>query len=301
MIPRGSTPTNEYNNPTLLLGLYPTLFPYGTGAFEDNSRPVKISFKKQIQYLLSYNDRRFEEHHSFIFIVFNMLQQREACLHARLMTSKPFFSKTVDQIVSLNADDIKQVLNGLEKNKINAPSRNPQVNALLSQVKAVGGKVMGSAHSRSALRNQIHGLIFNQGLPSIFLTINPADINSRVALYFTGVNLDLDAIIPNNIPSTYERAEIIASHPVATAKFFNRLITTVIETMISGEKVLGPVKAYFGTVESQGRGSLHLHMLIWLDHKYTPAQLRENIKDEQFRNSLRDCLEDIICEDLDHL
>ncbi|CAF3982015.1 unnamed protein product [Rotaria sp. Silwood1] len=301
MIPRGSAPTNEYNNPTLLLGLYPTLFPYGTGTFEDASRPVKISFKKQIQYLLSYHDRRFEEHHSFIFIVFNMLQRREACLHARLMTSKPFFSKTADQIVSLNADDIKQVLNDFEKKKLSASSRNPQVNALLRQVKAIGGKVMGSAHSRSALRNQIHGLIFNQGLPSIFLTINPADINSRVALYFAGVNLDLDAIIPNNLPSAYERAEIIASHPVATAKFFHRLITTVLETMISGEGVLGPVKAYFGTVENQGRGSLHLHMLIWLDHKYTPAQLRENIKDERFRNSLRDYLEDIISEDLDHL
>ena len=301
MMPRENAPTNEYHNPTLLLGLYPTLFPYGTGAFEDSSRPVKISFKKQIQYLLSYNDRRFEEHHSFIFIVFNMLQRREACLHARLMTSKPYFSKTADQIVSLNADDIKQVLNNFEKNKTGATSRNPQVNALLSQVKAVGGKVMGSAHSRSHLRNQIHGLIFNQGLPSIFLTINPADINSRVALYFAGVDLDLDAIIPNNLPSTYQRAEIIASHPVATAKFFHRLITTVLETMILGERVLGPVKAYFGTVESQGRGSLHLHMLIWLDHQYSPAQLRENIKDERFRNNLRDYLEDIISEDLDHL
>ena len=225
MIPRGSAPTNEYNNPTLLLGLYPTLFPYGTGAFEDASRPVKISFKKQIQYLLSYHDRRFEEHHSFIFIAFNMLQRREACLHARLMTSKPFFTKTAEQIVSLSVDDIKQVLNDFEKSKVSASSRNPQVNALLSQVKAVGGRVMGSAHSRSTLRNQIHGLIFNQGLPSIFLTINPADINSRVALYFAGVDLDLGAIIPNNLPSTYQRAEIIASHPVATAKFFHRLIT----------------------------------------------------------------------------
>ena len=134
---------------------------------------------------------------------------------------------------------------------------------------------MGSAHSRSALHNQINALIFNQGLPSIFLTINPADINSRVALYFAGVNLDLDATIPNNLPTTYEQAEIIASHPVATAKFSRRLITTVFETMIVGERVLGPVKAYFRTVENQGRDSLHLHILIWLDHDYTPAQLRE--------------------------
>ena len=122
-----------------------------------------------------------------------------------------------------------------------------------------------------------------------------------MALYFSGVNLDLDAIIPSNLPTTYEQAEIIASHPVATAKFFHQLITTVFETMIVGERILGPVKAYFGTVENQGRGSLHLHMLIWLDHDYTPAQLREKIKDEQFRNNLKDYLEDIISEDIDHL
>ncbi|CAF4689438.1 unnamed protein product, partial [Rotaria sp. Silwood2] len=61
----------------------------------------------------------------------------------------------------------------------------------------------------------------------------------------------------------YKRAEIVASHPVATAKYFHLLITNILITMISGG-VLGPTKAYFGTVESQGQGSLHLHLLIWL-------------------------------------
>lgn len=301
MIPRGSEPSNEYNNPIFLLGLYPTLFPYGTGAFEDPSRPVKVSFKKQIQYLLAYRDRLFEENHSFMFVVFNMLQRREACLHARLRTSKPFFSNVAHQITSINLKDIEQVLSDLEQNRTSSLSRNAHVYTLLSQVKAVGGKVMGSAQSQSALRTQIHALIFNQGLPSIFLTINPADLSSRVALYFAGVDLDLDAIIPKNLPGTYERAEIIASHAVATLKLFNPLITTVLETMIEGQGVLGPVKAYFGAVESQGRGSLHLHMLIWLDHNYAPAELRERIKEEGFRNDLKDYLEDIISKDIDHL
>jgi hypothetical protein len=49
----------------------------------------------------------------------------------------------------------------------NSPSdstsnRNPQVDALLSKVKAVGGKVTGLVHSRSALLNQIHGLILTK-------------------------------------------------------------------------------------------------------------------------------------------
>ncbi|CAF4921564.1 unnamed protein product, partial [Rotaria sp. Silwood1] len=44
MIPRGNKPVNEYSNPNLLLGIFPTLFPYGCGAVEDFSRPVKIDF-----------------------------------------------------------------------------------------------------------------------------------------------------------------------------------------------------------------------------------------------------------------
>ena len=28
--------------------------------------------------------------------------------------------------------------------------------------------------------------------------------------------------------------------------------------------ILGQVAAYFGVVEAQGRGTLHLHMLMWL-------------------------------------
>jgi len=97
--------------------------------------------------------------------------------------------------------------------------------------------------------------------------------------------------------NTYKRAEIIASHPVATAKFFHLLITNILNTMIVGG-VLGPIKAYFGTVESQGRGSLHLHLLIWLDHDMKPAGMKEKIQDAGFRDKFKAYLEDIIKEDL---
>jgi len=96
----------------------------------------------------------------------------------------------------------------------------------------------------------------------------------------------------------YKRAEITASHPVATAKFFHLLISDILNTMIVGG-VLGPIKAYFGTVESQGRGSLLLHLLIWLDHDMKPTDLQENIQDVNFREKLKAYLEDMIKEDLD--
>ncbi|CAF1459663.1 unnamed protein product [Rotaria sordida] len=297
LIPHSSKPVSEYFNPKLLPGLYPTLFCYGRGAPESQTRPVEINLREHIRYLLSYSDRRFEKNHSFIFVVFNILQRRDACFHAHLIATKPYFRSSAHEIQSLSSEDIETALKNISERTYHMES-SKAFNKLLNHIETIGGRVMGSVYSRTHLRTKIHALIYNQGLTSIFLTLNPADIHSPVALYFAGVKLDLDNIQTEQLMDTYKRAEIIASHPVATAKFFHILITNMLDTMILGG-VLGPIKAYFGTVESQGRGSLHLHLLIWLDHDMTPAYMKEKIQNVDFREKLIAYLEDIIKEDLD--
>lgn len=47
-IPHDPDPVNEFNNPDLFPRLYPTLFPYGVGGFEDAVRPVPLSLKRQV-------------------------------------------------------------------------------------------------------------------------------------------------------------------------------------------------------------------------------------------------------------
>lgn len=296
LIPRSSIPVNDYANPNFFLGLFPTLFPYGCGAPYDQSRSITVSLNQHIRYLLSYEDRRFEKHHSFIFVLFNMLQRRQACWNASLMVSRPYFSETASELQSLTSEDIEIALLNVTKSVTTSDS-NPRIKSLMRHIKTISGNVMGSAQSRANLRTRIHALIFNQGLPSIFITINPADIHSRIALYFAGIDLDLDQIIPEKIPSTFERAQIIAANPVANARHFNVLISSILSSLIDGG-VLGPIKAYFGTVESQGRGSLHLHILLWLDHELSPADLKEAVKTEKFRKDLLKYLEDIIKQDL---
>ena len=278
-------------------GIFPTLFPYGFGALEDTSRPVKIDFREHIRYLLSFADHRFEEHHSFVFVVFNILQRRTACVHARLVTSRPYFHKSAQLLESISSKDVTAALGNISKGTYMKVS-DEKIGALIKHIKVVGGHVMGSAHMRSILRTKIHALCFNIGLPSLFVTINPADIHSPVALYFAGVDLDLDKLLPQEIGTSYERAKIIASHPVATAKYFHCLIKSILKCLVLGG-VLGPAKAYFGTVENQDRGSLHLHLLIWLNHNFTPAQLKEKTQDEDFRQNLLRYLEDIVKEDVD--
>ncbi|CAF2063218.1 unnamed protein product [Rotaria magnacalcarata] len=115
MIPRGNKPANEYSNPNLLLGVFHRLFPYGCGALEDSSRPVQINFREHVRYLLSYVDRHFEEHYSFIFVLFNILQRRTACFHVQLMTSRPYFQQSAHLLETLSSEDVATALLNIYK------------------------------------------------------------------------------------------------------------------------------------------------------------------------------------------
>ncbi|CAF4402691.1 unnamed protein product, partial [Rotaria magnacalcarata] len=140
MIPRGNKPANEYSNPNLLLGVFPTLFPYGCGALEDSSRPVQINFREHVRYLLSYGDRRFEEHYSFIFVLFNILQRRTACFHAQLMTSRSYFQQSAQLLETLSSEDVATALLNISKASYSKVS-DEKINTLMKHIKVVGGHV----------------------------------------------------------------------------------------------------------------------------------------------------------------
>ena len=160
VIPRSRMPAHDYSNPELLLGLFPTLFPYGYGTPYDPSRPMPVSLSQHIRYLLAYDDQRFERHHSFMFVLFNMMQRRQACWNASLMASRPYFQDTATDLQTLTSKEIEVALISVAK-KTFSSVENPRINTLMRQIKMVGGNVMGSAYSRATLRTQIHALIFS--------------------------------------------------------------------------------------------------------------------------------------------
>ena len=88
-------------------------------------------------------------------------------------------------------------------------------------------------------------------------------------------------------------AQNIAGDPYGAAKFFHFLIRTVLTTLFSIETtkfkvkvkmgVFGRVQAYFGVVESQNRGSLHLHLLVWLEGAPTSDEMHKLLQEAEFR------------------
>jgi hypothetical protein len=73
-IPHKPKPVNRFFNPELFLLIYLTLFPYGIKGLEDCWRLVAVSLKHHVKHLFSLKDERFQEHYSFLFTVFNILQ-----------------------------------------------------------------------------------------------------------------------------------------------------------------------------------------------------------------------------------
>ncbi|KAI9070256.1 hypothetical protein FKP32DRAFT_1608123 [Trametes sanguinea] len=65
--------------------------------------------------------------------------------------------------------------------------------------------------------------------------------------------------------------------------------------------VLGVVKAYYGCVEAQGRGTLHCHMMVWVEGGLNPKELQERLRrqgSEEFGRRLLDYLDDVICNNV---
>jgi hypothetical protein len=79
---RSAEPVTDYHNPNLLPGMFPTLYPFGIGGFDANTRPTPLAFANQAQYCFNLHDKVFWYHRSFMFVVLNIHQRHTAHLRS---------------------------------------------------------------------------------------------------------------------------------------------------------------------------------------------------------------------------
>ena len=298
-------PMNEFFNVNLFPMLYPTLFPYGCGGFEDHERCKRISLKEHVKYLFSLKDRRFQKHYSFLFVVFNILQRRALLLHASLKVRKSYFSRFAREFSNVSSDAISNILQRLEKGErlVAQTDGERRVLRLMKEVNLVTSKVPGSSASRVAMRNEIRALTMSHGMPSFYITINPADTHNPIVKFLSEGNIDIDKMLESDVPNFWEQSLLLSSNPAIGAKFFNIYLKAFIRAILGCSDaevnldggILGMVKAHYGCVEAQGRGSLHCHMLIWIEGALNPNEIRERVmKDPTWGQKLLEYLDDTI-------
>jgi hypothetical protein len=50
--------------------------------------------------------------------------------------------------------------------------------------------------------------------------------------------------------------------------------------------IFGTIQSYVGTIEAQGRGTLHLHMLLWIKDAPCAMEMKATLKSEKFRDKV---------------
>jgi hypothetical protein len=206
---------------------------------------------------------------------------------------RPNFEQDARILATITAEKLQHAC---EEEESGRTISDPAIQLLRKHIYSVAGRVKGSNQSRVQQRTQIWSTCIMKDPPSLWITINPSDIHDPIAQIFAGENIDLDAFLSHMGPDANGRAKNIAADPYAAAKFFHFIVGVIFETL-SGIQVtsfqvknrvgiFGRVSAYFGAVESQGRGTLHLHTLLWLDNAPTSEEMRRLLTQVEFREKV---------------
>jgi len=128
------------------------------------------------------------------------------------------------------------------------------------------------------------------------MMINLTDIHDPIVQILAGEEIDMDNFDANVGPDASKRAFNVAHNPYAATQFFFFIINVVLNTLFvinttqdrvhSGLGLLGKVSAYFGIVEAQGQGSLHVHMLLWLHGAPDTETMHHLLETDNFRTLL---------------
>jgi len=306
-IHHSTAPVSEYNNPNLMPGMFPTLFPFGIGGFEDKSRPTALSFKEQAQYYFNISDRAFRYHFSYIFVAFNMLQRRMAHLHTYFTVKNSNFDSIARKLVAVSPDILNDLAKQLEQEKRFSDLTSEQMNALelLKKVNTISARIPGSQASKIFVRNEIRNYFGFFSLPHLFFTFNSSAAHSPIfQVIFGDKTIDLSNRFPNTV-SGRERALRLAKDPVAAADFFEFSLTSLFKFLLGWDYstssstehggILGKIRAFYGISELTERGSFHGHFLLWLVGGINPTELHACLTDDtQYQKKFFDYFESII-------
>ena len=288
-----SIPETDYNNPSLFPSIFPTLYPYGFGGFEDPARVHAISFQLHLRHLLQLADRRFQEHPSFIFTAFNILQRREIMRRTQMRVKRSDFANKALMYSRITPDAIEHVSQMVSDGSSTswAPGSPEQaVQTLMRDVQMVNSTVMGSNSARTAMREEIRSMIVSLGAPSLFITINPADLYNPLVRVLVGEEISLDSFPPaaGSNRAFFNQSQFIAKNPVVAAQFFDIYLTTFFSSVLAHcpgkdkrKGLFGYTKAFYGCAEAQGRGTLHCHSLVWLEGGLNPTEIKQRLISRQ--------------------
>ena len=280
-----------WNNPQLYPQMFPWLFPYGLGGIGTTD----LSDKEHKRHLLMYHDKRFQVNINFPFVAFSHAQTKTSTTQSFLLADQRRFGDIADRLLNVDQNVLSDLTEKLAKGEYIKPATDAEKSCfqVIHDLDHVSGKMHGSTTSKKYMRNEIWSLINFIGAPYWYITLSPADTKHPICIYYANTNEEFK---PESLPYD-QRTRLVCQNPVAGARFFHFMVETFISDVLGVDKnycgLYGDTNGYYGTVEQQGRLTLHLHMLIWIKGSLNPQEMREKImsSDSEWKNKLISWLE----------
>ena len=233
-----------------------------------------------------------------MYLLYDVIQRRKSALGNSLLVKRGDYDAVQDVISSLTYE---RLIAAAESLRSTQTTSDPAIATLRRAIQTVAAQVPNSFAEKQEMRLLLRGLLVEYGLPAFWLTINPSDLRDPLVVKLAGVTIPQDALRRANAAFRRKTANM---NPAAIAVFFDKVCTGVLEALIKpagGEiGILGEVSTYFGAVETNGRGMLHLHCLVWLAGNLDFFDLRSKMLDDpEFASQMIDYLDSVIFERID--
>jgi hypothetical protein len=230
-----------------------------------------------------------------MYLLYDVVQRRKAALGNSLLVKREDYKAVQDVISSLTQEQLIAAARSLRDSKTTS---DPAIMVLRRAIQIVAARVPNSFAQKYEMRLHIRALFIEFGPAAFWLTLNPSDLRDPLVVKLAGVSLPKGSF--QKAAAALQRTTA-NMNPATVAIFFHKICTSILEALIRPKDgdmgILGDVSTYFGVVESNGRGMLHLHGFVWLTGNLEFFNLREKVlEDPNFAKEMIEYLDTIISE-----
>jgi hypothetical protein len=178
---------------------------------------------------------------------------------------------------------------------------------LMKELSLYGNRHPMSNESRLSMRKKFWSMIVAFGLTAIWFTINPNDINNPVKLKLAA-HMDRDGeaarAFLRELTTSLHMTTLAVHDPLSSTVFFFREISLFFEHYVRAGRpsIYGKVSHYYAAMETNDRGALHLHGMLWLDGNLDMANLvrdMANPDEGEYRSKVKSFVDDVFTATLD--
>ncbi|KAJ7603552.1 hypothetical protein DFH06DRAFT_1022156, partial [Mycena polygramma] len=242
---RGSGAVPDFDNPALLSMAFPEEDPWGICGIHHPLRRIKIGAAEQVSHLLTVHGGRFQRHPEFAFFYHNVLRKQVVSHSMRYKVPHSSYKSVVDRMLEVDLAKLAALRENCSRNPLYVPMtvEEKDMMALIGSVGLIARHVPGSAGQKVSLRNEIRGVINYRGAPTLFITLNPSDVDNPIVRLLVGEDIRLEDIARGEDMDGWSRKVLAARNPAACAKFFDLVVRKFISVILRYGK---PGRGLFG-------------------------------------------------------